>query len=550
MKQRNKIFGARSPRRSVSRPLLLSVLLAAWALSIAVPAASADFRNEDGRPVIQTNEGPVRGLIKNGVGIFLGIPYASPPIGDLRWRPPQPIAGWNRVLDALAYGNTCVQTNTLGTFAAWSDHEDCLYLNVFTPTLGQADRDGHHEGRGKRPVMVWIHGGGNFDGESNDYDARKLAKDGGVVVVTLNYRLNVFGFLAHPALDSEGHAAANYGLMDQQFALRWVQRNIAAFGGDSRNVTIFGESAGSFNVLANMASPTAKGLFHRGIVESGAYSLRQSTLTQAEATGAAFAAAVGCPEQTAACLRSLSVQDIISKGSSYQSGVPIAIDGTILTQSIGDALKSGQFNQVPVINGANREEWRWFAGQTELATSHVMTAADYPNSIAAFLGAVNAPLIIAQYPLSAYSSPSEAFAAAVTAAFFDCPVRRVNRLLVKYVPTYGYEFADETAPSSSPPVSFPYGAAHTYEIQYLFPLYHGAAGIVNTLNPAQTRLSDQMVSYWTTFAKTGNPNSEETPEWPRYDATLDQYLSLQLPIPVTTSAFAAEHDCDFWDSLQ
>jgi len=497
--------------------------------------------------VVQTSDGPIRGYKSEGVDIFLGIPYASPPVGRLRWMPPQPADRWHKVLDALAFGNTCVQTNTLGTFAAPSNHEDCLFLNVFAPTAGDDDNDGHHEGSAKRAVMVWIHGGGNFDGESNDYDARKLAKDGGVVVVTLNYRLNVFGFLAHPALDSEGHAAANYGLMDQQFALRWVQRNVAAFGGDARNVTIFGESAGGFNVLANMASPTAKGFFHRGIVESGAYSLRQATLVQAEATGTAFAAAVGCPDQTAACLRSLSVQDITSKGA---GSVPIAIDGTILNQSIGDALKSGQFNQVPVVNGSNRDEWRWFAAQAELATGHVTTAADYPNTILGFFGAVNGPLILAQYPLVAYNSPTEAYAAAVTADFFDCPARRVNRLLVKYVPTYGYEFADETAPSSSPPVSYPYGAAHTYEIQYLFLHYHGATGIVNDLNPAQARLSDQMVSYWTTFAKTGNPNSEDTSDWPRYDATLDQYQSLQLPIPITTSAFAAEHDCDFWDSLQ
>jgi para-nitrobenzyl esterase len=246
----------------------------------------------------------------------------------------------------------------------------------------------------------------------------------------------------------------------------------------------------------------------------------------------------------------LSVLDIISKGSTYTGGVPISIDGKTLTQSIGDALKSGQFNQVPVINGSNRDEWRWFAGQTELATGHVMTAADYPNIMLAFFGAKNGPLVLAQYPLAAYNSPSEAYAAAATADFFDCGARRVNRLLVKYVPTYGYEFADETAPSSAPPVSFPYGAAHTYEIQDLFPHYHGAAGIVNNLNPAQARLSDQMVGYWTTFAKSGNPNSEDAPDWPRYDATLDQYQSLQLPIPVTTSAFATEHDCDFWDSLQ
>jgi para-nitrobenzyl esterase len=506
--------------------------------------------------VVQINDGPIRGYKSEGVDIFLGIPYAAPPIGPLRWMSPQPVNPWHKVLDALAFGNTCVQTNALEGFAAPSNHEDCLYLNVFAPAYTDDDRESHREGSGKRPVMVWLHGGGNIDGESNDYDATKLARDGGVVVVTLNYRLSVFGFLAHPALDSEGHAAANYGLMDQQFALSWVQRNIAVFGGDPQDVTIFGESAGGFNVLANIASPTASGLFQRAIVESGAYSVTQATLAQAEGVGTAFATAVGCPDQTAACLRSLSVQDIINKGSDYTGGVlglpgqaVIAIDGTILAQSIVDTLKSGQFNRVPVNNGTNRDEATWLVAVEELATGHIMTAVDYPNAILGYFGAANGPLVLVRYSLAAYNSPSEAYAAAITAAFFACPARRINRLLVKYVPTYGYEFADETAPSSPPPVSFPYGAAHTFEMQYLFPHYHGAAGIVNNLNPAQARLSDQIVSYWTRFAKSGNPNSDETPDWPRYDAALDQYQSLQLPIPSTTSAFADEHDCEFWDSL-
>jgi para-nitrobenzyl esterase len=316
-------------------------------------------------------------------------------------------------------------------------------------------------------------------------------------------------------------------------------------------VTIFGESAGGFNVLANVASPTAKGLFHRGIVESGAYAIAfaQGTLPQAEAIGMTFADAVGCSSQTADCLRSLSAEDIIAKAPQYTGNATISVDGTILTQTIEAALRTGEFNRVPVINGSNHDEMRWFVAQTELATGHVTAASDYSNVVTATFGPVLGPLVLGEYPLSAYDSPSEALAAAEGSFYFNCSAERANRLLAPYVPTFAYEFADETAPSSSPPVSFPYGAAHTYEIQYLFLHYHGAAGIVNTLSSAQERLSDQMVRYWTTFARTGNPNGDEGPHWPQYDSAFDKYLSLQVPAPVLTSNYSADHHCSFWDSF-
>jgi len=438
-----------------------------------------------------------------------------------------------------------VQTNTLGVFAAPSDNEDCLYLNVFTST--------DEGGQTTRPVMVWIHGGGMFDGESNDYDATKLVRQGGVVVVTINYRLNIFGFLAHPALDWEGHAFGNYGLMDQQFALEWVRRNIHAFGGDPNKVTIFGESAGGFSVLANMASPTAKGLFQRGIVESGAYTITQTlpTLQRAEAYGQQFATAVGCGDQTAACLRSLSVQTIINRGSAYTGTANPMVDGAILPQPITDALTRGEFNHVPVINGTTRDELRWFVGLTEGATGHVLTAADYPVLMTALVGAANAPRLLARYPLADYDSPSLAYGAAWTDQLMACPARRLDGMLAPQVRTFGFEFADRTAPFYFPAASFPYGAAHTLEIQYLFPLYHGGQGVPQPLNPAQGRLSDEMVSYWTRFAETGNPSSVGTADWPRYRTRNEEIQSLRLPRAATISAeeFADDHKCDLWDSL-
>jgi para-nitrobenzyl esterase len=194
--------------------------------------------------VVRLTDGNVQGTVVNGVSEFLGIPYAAPPTGDLRWRPPIRAAHWKGTLQATKFGGTCAQEQR-GVFASPSNNEDCLYLNVFAPSPRPVSAT-------RFPVMVWIYGGGLFSGESDDYDGSKLASRGGVVVVTVNYRVGALGFLSHPAINAEGHPFANYGLMDQQFALQWVQRNIAAFGGDPHNVTIFGQSGGGTAVMALM----------------------------------------------------------------------------------------------------------------------------------------------------------------------------------------------------------------------------------------------------------------------------------------------------------
>ena len=493
-------------------------------------------------PLVETASGPVQGLVNGGVFEFLGIPYAAPPVGPLRWQPPQPPASWTQPRDATAYGNTCPQNNTLGVFARPSTTEDCLYLNVFTPSPAH----------GRRPVMVWIHGGGLFDGESNDYDGSKLALQGDTVVVTINYRLGVLGWLAQPALDAEGHPFGNYGLMDQQFALQWVRRNIAAFGGDPNDVTIFGESAGGLSVFGNMASPTAAGLFQRAISESGAYALKTTSLATALNDGTGFATAAGCASQTADCLRSLSVEQILANQGSYLAG--LMVDGTIVPQSLDVAFSSGAFNRVPVINGSNHDEMRFFVGLPELASGHALTAADYPGAIAAQYGA-NASQVLAQYPVGNYPSASEALSAAESDSIFVCPAHRADVLLSRWVPVYAYEFNDRTAPSYAPLASFPYGAAHTFEIQYLFPLYHGGLGTPQPLNAAQERLSDEMVQYWTSFARTADPDlsrswlGELIGDWPPFVPWLDDVQSLQEPFPVTEFNFVQTHNCTFWDAL-
>jgi len=257
-------------------------------------------------PVVATDLGQVRGVSNGATQQFLGIPYAAPPVGDLRWRPPQEPERWNGVRDATSFGPHCPQVAT--PYGTPSMTEDCLFLNVFTPPKTNQGRP--H----LLPVMFWIHGGGLVVGESDGYDPSNLVAQG-VVVVTINYRIGELGFLAHSALTAESPkgASGNYGLLDQQAALRWVRRNIRAFGGDPDNVTIFGQSAGGLSVQSQLASPLAAGLFHKAIVESGAYSLQQPSLAAAEAIGAVFAASAGCAvPSTAACLRSLPVQVILA----------------------------------------------------------------------------------------------------------------------------------------------------------------------------------------------------------------------------------------------
>jgi para-nitrobenzyl esterase len=414
------------------------------------------------------------------------------------------------------------------------------------------DRDDDRDDFGLRPVMVWIHGGALVTGESDDYDATRLVEQGNVIVVTINYRLGELGFLAHPALTAESpdHASGNYGLMDQQEALRWVRRNILLFGGDPGRVTIFGESAGGLSVHSQLASPGSAGLFQRAIVESGAYQLTQPTLTAAETTGTAFATAAGCTDQTAACLRALTVEQVLAHQPGGTGGASPTIDNKFLTQSVGAAFTTGSFNRVPIMEGANHDEWRLFVGITELTTGPI-PAAGYPAAIQATLGipAAVVPLFVAQYPLASYPTPSLALSALGTDGIFDCNARFVEQKVSQFVPTFAYEFSDPNAPQRFlPPVSFPYAAAHASEIQYLFtlPVTVPAPG----LDADQERLSRAMISYWTTFARTGQPNSRATPNFAAFSTATDNAQSLVAPRPQPETGFAADHHCAFWDSLR
>ena len=510
------------------------------ALAAAAPAASASTfggRSAAGGPVTGTANGPVRGLANGAVNEFLGIPYAAPPVGALRWQPPQPATSWSGVRDATQFAPHCPQLAT--PFGQASTSEDCLFLNVFTPRHMQA---GSHF-----PVMVWIHGGALVTGESDDYSPTALVEDG-VTVVTINYRLGALGFLAHPALADANGQSGDYGLMDQQAALRWVQRNIASFGGNPHNVTIFGESAGGLSTLSQVASPQARGLFERAIVESGSYNLTQAPLASAEAAGEAFAAKAGCASQTAACLRILPVSTILADQNA--AGYTPNINSEVLPESLGAAFAAGNFSRVPIINGTNRDEWRLFVALSELEGNPV-TASNYQSMISSTLGVppVVAAIIAAEYPLTAFPSPSIALGAVGTDAIFASPALTIDKSVSRFVPTFAYEFNDENAPENFlPPVSFPYGAAHASELQYLFGL--PTAAFPGTLSAQQQQLAAIMKGYWTDFAKSGFPSSSGTPFWPLFNSLTQKMQSLAPPAPQTETEFASMHNCAFWAALE
>ena len=438
------------------------------------------------------------------------------------------------MLDATHFGSPCPQPAS--PFAPGSTNEDCLFLNVYTPA--------HADPGDRRPVMFWIHGGALVSGAGSIYGPAQLVARG-VVVVTINYRLGALGFLAHPALSAESSSggSGDYGLMDQQAALHWTRRNIRRFGGDPGSVTIFGESAGGLSVHSQLVSPLARGLFARAITESGAYSMVQPTQAQANTAGTQYAAAVGCADQTAACLRGVPVATLLAREA---GGYVPNIDGRVLTESIGPALAGGRFSRVPLIEGTNHDEWRLFVAVAELTSGKPLTAAGYEAAIRLTLPGISQAfadqLANVIYPLSAYGgSPSIALGALGTDAIFACNARTAIRSASGFVRAFQYEFNDEAAPPLLPAVSFPQGAYHAAELQYLF------SGVgVAPLSADQQRLSVTMTGYWTQFAKTASPNSEGAPVWPRFDAGSERFESLVPPAPTTATGFAAEHKCAVW----
>ena len=509
--------------------LILVAVAAGTVLTRGVSLASSES------PIVSTHDGDVRGAVASGGYVFKGLPYAAPPTGDLRWRSPQPPAGWDGVRDATQFAPSCPQPVT--PFSPPGPmSEDCLYLNVFTPTLTR---------HADRPVLVWIHGGGFVQDGARDYDGSKLAA-AGTVVVTINYRLGALGFLAHPALASRPDGpAGNYGMMDQQSALRWVRHNIDQFGGDPHNVTIAGESAGGVAVLFHLVSPGSRGLFDRAIVESGAFALNQVPLAEAENFGTTFADAVGCSDQTAECLRNAPVDALVKNFPT--NDIPGVVDGKVITEPLDTSLAAGRFARVPIINGVNHnEELLFVAGLNQAVVGGTFVSApmpgpatstpEYTGEIATVLGVApsRAAAIAAEYPLAAYPAPVLALSTLLSDANFACPALQVDRWTSERVPTFAYQFDDDSASSVGV-------ATHGTELHYLFDLANAAP---STLNPDQAALAASMRTAWANFAASGDPSSAAVP-WPSFN-TSSQVLSLVEPQPQVDASFASAHHCSFW----
>ena len=469
---------------------------------------------------VPTETGLVAGTIEEGIQTFRGIPYAAPPTGELRWKPPQPAAHWEGIYQADHFGAHPVQSVQYGDmiFRDAGPSEDCLTLNVWCPTADPG---------AKLPVMVWIYGGGFQGGGSSEarHDGHNLAKKG-VIVVSMNYRLGVFGFLAHPALtgESEHHASGNYGLLDQAAALAWVRRNIAAFGGDPQRLTIFGESAGSFSVSALMASPLSRDLVQGAIGESGAFfrkTLAALSLDEAEKNGLKLAESIGAP--SLADLRAKSVDDLLKavKATGAPHFGPV-VDGWYLPKPVHEIYAAGEQAHVPLLAG-------WNADEHSTAESNSTTVETFIKEAKKQFGE-DAEKFLALYPATSLTETHASAAALASDQFIASATWRWlewQTLTGGGKPVYRYRF-DRVIPQ--PAGESARGAYHAGEIEYVF---NNLAYKQLPFTEDDHHLAEQMSSYWTNFAKNGDPNAPGLPEWPACQEKQGYPL---LHLGVTTAA--------------
>ena len=493
--------------------------------------------------LVRTATGMVRGVVKDDHRLFAGIPYAAPPIGPLRFRPPAPAHNWKGIRDATDPGPQCIQDPGADPEFGRQSDEDCLNLNVWTPTMTGPPR----------PVMVWIHGGSFTGGSGKIYDARWLVSRGDIIVVTINYRLGTLGFLAHPALGPPGDVG-NYGLQDQQAALRWVRDNIANFGGDPDRVTIAGESAGGMSVCDHLVAPGSKGLFRAAIIQSAPCGA-QADLPRAEQSSIDYAAKVGCadPKTAADCLRALPLDKLREPVTFYNIGedsLPGPVTGSAaLPVDPVTAIANNDAARVPVLIGTNRDEFTLFVALQYLRRGKVYAAEQYPELLRDTFG-TNAVAVEQRYPLSNYGgNVYSAYSAAVTDGVFSCVNERMSNDLARVGTVYAYEFNDRDAPAPEPmrTLPFPVGASHSLELRFLFEV-----GGAEPLDPAQQTLSDQMLDYWSRFVTHGSPDAVGQPQWPALgaDVAAQPWMSLQPDGSRVVTTFDDSHQCTFWANLK
>ncbi|MGW6577149.1 carboxylesterase/lipase family protein [Streptomyces sp. NPDC054945] len=529
----------RPGKRLPSARSLLGTALALVALLASVPPAAASSASPSGgspRPVVTVAQGGLRGRSRDGAQEFLGVPYAAPPIGDARLRAPAPPPRWTGVRDATRQSPACLQFSPFGLSDPAAVSEDCLYLDVYRP---RTTRPG-----ARLPVIVWMHGGAYSQGTGTQFGGRTMADLTQSVVVSINYRLGQLGYLQLPELGRENSLrSGSFGLMDQLEALRWTRANIAAFGGNPGSVTISGQSAGSGSVCALLAAPSAAGLFHRAVLQSGPCTLL-GTPERADAEGQAraFATTAGCTAsaEVATCLRAASGAALVEAARTLPTRGPAAGDG-LLPVAPARAIGSGAWNKVPVLIGSTRSEARFFVALTQ----PYLTAEQYTAQILAGHGAAG-PEVLARYPVATYGSPYLALSAVMTDSTFACHTAWTAQSFASQVPTYVYEFDDPRSPTlaGAQVPGLDESNAHSAELAYLHDFTMGE----RPLDPAQVALGNRMKRYWAAFARFGAPVVPGQTAWPPtgVGAGAGAVLTLDPAGTRTTTSFEAEHQCAFW----
>jgi para-nitrobenzyl esterase len=503
---------------------------------------------------VRVEGGELEGVIEGDTRHFFGIPFAEPPVGELRWKAPVPNAGWDGVRGAGELSAKCAQGESLTSGAA-SDTEDCLYLNVWTPYPVPDE---------SLPVLFWIHGGGNENGSTADttplvgglfYDGGTIVATHDVVVVSTNYRLGAFGFFSHPALRAEGSPSGNQGLLDQRLALEWVRDNIEAFGGDPGNVTIFGESAGARNVCYHVVSPDSRGLFHRAISQSGDCTGRIPTQAEAEAEVGAYVEAVGCgsADDVLDCLRGLPTEALIIDvavegappeelpgGSGYQGATPLwrfdpTVDGTVVPVMPRDAFAAGDVADVPYIVGTNTEE----GALRHLLTTEVETEQELLEALERAFGTDNAAELLALYPVADFPTPNDALIRVTTDWRYACAVQDfAERIDAAGLSVFAYNF---DYPWAAPTLRDILGKSHGAELNYVFGSF-----VEGMVDEESRTVSARVQRYWTRFAANGDPNGAGDPRWVAFDAEVGNRLNLNAATSMV-EGFRQER-CDWWKS--
>ncbi len=478
--------------------------------AVSISKINAQQANPATTLQVKTNNGILEGLNESGIRIFKGVPFAQPPVGDLRWKEPQPVKNWQGVRKATDFGPRAMQRPIFSdmNFRSNGVSEDCLYLNIWTPTKSANE---------KLPVLVYFYGGGFVAGDGSEfrYDGESMARHG-VVAITVNYRLSVFGFLAHPELTKESphQASGNYGLLDQSAAIKWVRGNIAAFGGDPKKITIAGESAGSFSVSAQMASPLSKNIIAGAIGESGSLLGNQSTvlLADAEKAGVEFAKNIGA--ETLAALRAMSAEALLeATAKPGSSRFPVAIDGYFLPKSPVQIFKDGEQSHVPLLVGWNSEEgnYRSIFGQDSA------TQDNYAKAIQKLYGE-NADGMLKVYKTSNDESLKQVATDLASDRFIGFSTWRWSDMqsTTGGKPVYRYKYARPRpvmrSDTGNIAGSAATGASHSAEIEYA--MGNLPTNRVYDWQPEDYKVSEIMQAYFVNFIKTGNPNGVGLPTWP------------------------------------